>query len=239
MPSAVARQEKNALGQRPAPSSRAEVLLRHRHLREISKQHLEEVQNHLAGETVLRQARRLGLAFGREFILDREDDINYALDLAIHTALPGRSRAIDRYARASKFAPNSDEALVLEAMQNAQFAILHVERRHQAAGLIVTDLLRRKEIWLVDEGMERSFSNLEIVATRLYAPEAFSMTAGVLVPIDMGLLEHMLDEMPQLGAKELEEAADDRRLAETLYRVAIETGVTGRVRYQKPGGEVG
>jgi hypothetical protein len=37
-------------------------------------------------------------------------------DLAIHTAPPGRSRVIDRYARSAQLPPGSDEALMLEAM---------------------------------------------------------------------------------------------------------------------------
>jgi hypothetical protein len=238
MPSAVARLQENILKAPPPASSRADVLTRYRHLREVSKRHNDKILKLLSGDAVLRHARRLGLAFGREIVLDSPDELNYAFDLAIHTAPPGRSRAIDRYARTAEFPRGSDEGLVLGAMRNARFALIHIERRHEVAGLVVTDLLRRKELWLVDEGMERSFSNLELVATRLYTPESFAMTAGVLVPFDMEFLEDVFCEVPQLGGKRLEEAADDRRLAEAIYRIAIESGVTEIVRYQDPAGAV-
>src|SRR5262245_16201972 len=77
-------------------------------------------------------------------------------DLAIHTAPEGRSRAITRYARSAQFVHGTDEALVLDAMCNALFAVISVQRRHQVAGLMVTDVYRKIELWLVDEGLESS-----------------------------------------------------------------------------------
>ena len=42
------------------------------------------------------------------------------VDLAIYTAPPRRSRAIDRYAKSAQLPPGSDEALMLEAMRAAR-----------------------------------------------------------------------------------------------------------------------
>jgi hypothetical protein len=41
-------------------------------------------------------------------------------------------------------------------MRAAHFSILAIERRHETAGLIATDLVRRAEVWLVDIGLESS-----------------------------------------------------------------------------------
>ena len=68
----------------------------------------------------------------------------------------GRSHPLDRYARAAQFSPDSDEALVLEAMRHARFSVWRVERRHETAGLILRDVLRGEETWLVDETMEKN-----------------------------------------------------------------------------------
>src|SRR5258708_10506217 len=107
------------------------------------------------------------------------DELTLAVDLAIHTAPAGRSRAIDRYARSARLAQGSDEALVLEAMCNARFAVILVQRRHQAAGLIVTDIFRQIELWLVDEGLELSLPEGAAFATRSYTHDLFSVTALV------------------------------------------------------------
>jgi hypothetical protein len=162
------------------------------------------------------------------------DELNYVHDLVIHTAPAGRSRAIDRYARSAHFGAKSDEALMLEAMRMVRFAILAIERRHETAGLIATDLFRREQIWLVDIGLEASMPE-GMIATRLYTPERFSMTAGVNVPFELGLIEDLSAELPRhLRQIELTTLIDDRRFAETLYRIALADGIMDRVVYQEP-----
>ena len=126
---AVVLREDNAVAKPAALLSRAEVLTRYRHFREISKQHHSAVLDFLSKDAIISQARRLGLAQGKTLVLDSMDDLNLAFDLTIHTAPKDRSRAIDRYARAARLAPESDEGLVLEAMRRARFSIISL-RRH-------------------------------------------------------------------------------------------------------------
>jgi hypothetical protein len=219
--------------------SRVEVLTRYRRLRAISRRHHSEILKFLAPDAILHHGRRLGLAHGRTLVLENMDDMNLAVDLAIHTAPAGRSRAIDRYARSARLAPGSDESLVLEAMHNARFAIISVERRHGVAGVTVKDLFRGLDLWLVDESLEKSVPDGWVMATRLYTPDDFAMTAGVIVPVDGELLEDAIREVPQLLRKPAEQAVDDRRLAEAIYRIALETGVLDQVAYEEPVLEAG
>jgi hypothetical protein len=228
----VALRKDNAIERPAALLSRAEVLTRYRHLREISRQHHSAVLDFLSKDTIMSQARRLGLAQGKTLVLDSMDDLNLAFDLAIHTAPKDRSRAIDRYARATRLAPESDESLVLEAMQRARFSIISIVRRHPAAGLIVKDLFRGVEVWLVDEGLESSLPDGAALATRLYTPEGFAMTAGVLVPLDIELIEDAIADTPQLLRNRREELINDRRFAEAIYRVALASGLMEQVAYQ-------
>jgi hypothetical protein len=102
---AVILQQDNAVARPVASLSRAEVLTRYRHFREISKQHHSAVLNFLPKDTVISHARRIGLAQGETLVLDSMDDLNLVFDLLIHTAPKDRSRAIDRYARAARLAP--------------------------------------------------------------------------------------------------------------------------------------
>jgi hypothetical protein len=232
MLAAAVRRKDIAVARPEALSSRAEVLTRYRHLREISRQHHSTALHFLSKDTIISQARRLGLAQGKTLVLDSMDDLNLAFDLAIHTAPKERSRAIDRYARAARLAPESDESLVLKAMRRARFSIVTLVRRHPVAGLIVKDLFRRVEVWLVDEGLESSLSDGAVLATRLYTPEDFAMTAGVLVPLDLELMEDAIADTPQLLRKGYEEVIDDRRFAEAIYRVALASGLMEQVGYQ-------
>jgi hypothetical protein len=211
-----------------AGSSRPEVISRYRHLRAISTELHDQILKRVSTDVILRQGRRLGLASGRTWSLEDEHEIDYAFDLAVHTAAPGKARAVDRYAQATKFAPGSDEDLVLKAMCKAEFTLICVEKRHKTAGLIVTDICRSKKLWLMDEGLERSAPRDEMIATRLFTPGAFSMTCGVAVLVDAMHFAAALMDTPQLGDKDLEDAAHDPRFAEALYRVALASG-EGRI----------
>jgi hypothetical protein len=232
MVAAAALRKDIAVARPEALLSRAEVLTRYRHLREISKRHHSAVLDFLAKDTIISLARRLGLAQGKTLVLDSIDDLNLAFDLAIHTAPKDRSRAIDRYARAAPLALESDELLVLEAMQRARFSIINIVRRHPIAGLIVKDLVRGVEVWLVDEGLESSLPDGAALATRLFTPEGFAMTAGVLVPLNSELIENAVFDTPQLLRKRRDEVIDDRRFAEAIYRAALESGLMRQVAYQ-------
>jgi hypothetical protein len=213
------------------------VLTRYRHLREIGKRLNSEIMNFLPGDALLHYGRRLGLAVGKTFVLDNMDEMSLVFDLAIHTAPAGRSRAIDRYAKSTRLPRESDEALVLEAMRTARFAILSVRNRHPAAGLLVTDVFRETDLWLVDEGLEVSLSEGAVFASRYFEPDGFAMTAGVCIPIDLGILANIVS-VPQLLEKPREEAIADRRFAEAVYRAAVADGVAEAVSYQDLGGDI-
>lgn len=229
---ALARREHSTLINDSAPPSRDQVLARYRLFREINKRYHHEALKLISGDALLRQARRLGLAQGKTLILDDMDEMNYVYDLAIHTAPPKRSRAIDRFAKSAGVAKGPDETLVLEAMRRAQFSILLIERRHETAGLIATDLFRGSEVWLVDVGLESSMSDGEVMATRLFTPEHFSMTAGVNVPFDLGMSEDILAVLPRrLGEVSPATLIDNRHFAETIYRIALADGIMDRLKY--------
>jgi hypothetical protein len=136
---------------------------------------------------MLEQAKHLGLAWGQILCAESEAEMTLLFDLAIHTAKPGRSRAIDRYAKSVSLQSGSDEALTLEAMRRARFSVWRIERQHETAGAIVTDLLRDNETWLVDEGLALSAELGMTLASGLCWPADFAMTCGVIVPVDAEL----------------------------------------------------
>jgi len=225
---AVVIQQNDAAAKPASSLSRFELLSRYRRFREIGKQHHSAVLKLLARDTVISQARRLGLAQGKTLVLDSMNDLNLVFDLLIYTAPEGRSRGIDRYARAAQLSPESDEAFVLEAMRSARFSIISSISRHTAAGLVVKDMFRGCEYWLVDEGLESSLPVGAMLATRLYLLGDFTITAGVLVPLDMELIEDAIADTPLLLRKVPEEAINDRHFAEAIYRSAVVSGIWSR-----------
>jgi hypothetical protein len=215
--------------------TRNEVLDRYRHLRAISTQHHNAALKFLARFTILEHARRLGLAKGKALFVQNEAELTLVFDLAIYTARAGRSRAIDRYAQAAQLLEGSDEALMLEAMRRARFSVWQVRGRHETAGLIVSDLLRKVDAWLVDERLEATAPDGMAFAARLCDPDSFAMTAGVVVPVDRELFDEILTDSLNLGALQHTQPArlaDDPRFATAIYRAAIDQGVMDQVVFE-------
>jgi len=223
----------------PVQRSRAEILDRYRRFRAVSTKHNSGALKCLSSEALMEQARRLGVARGRTLILGAEDELAFAFDLALYARQGGRKRPLDRYAASQRLEQDSDEARVLDAMLAARFALVRVERRHPEAGLIVRDLIREQEFWLVDQGLESSAPIGFKMATRVYSPDDFHMAAGVFVPLEGHLLKSALERRPLLLRMDLHEAIEDRRFAEAIYREAIRAGVMERVRFQDPPGLAG
>ena len=219
--------------------TRAEILTRYRRLRQISKEHHQAVLDIIAPDVVLDWARRLDLTQGKTVVSDSEYEIGLAEDLAIYVARLGRSHPLDRYARAAGFAPGSDEAIVLEAMRHARFSLWRIERRHQTTGLILRDLLRDEETWLIDEAMAKNAPQGVEMAARLLQPDDFAMTARLIVPIipDLmtipELMEEVFTRMPALRRIRGDVLARDPRFAIGTYRAAVATGAMDFVRFKR------
>lgn len=212
--------------------TRDEILNRYRHLRAISAQHHGAALDFVSRDAIMGYAKRIGLASGKFLIADSEEMMTLIFDLALYTAKEGRSRALDRYARASPPAAGSDEARVLDAMRQARFSLWRVERRHETAGLIVMDMLRWQEAWLMDESLEAHAPGDMTFASRVFEPESFVMTCGNVVPLTAATLAQLTLD-PLLSRRHgPEDLAQDPRLAEKVYRLAIDSGIMDQVVYQ-------
>jgi hypothetical protein len=210
--------------------TRTDVLTRYRKLRQISNEHHHDVLNVVAPDVFRDWAKRLGLTAGKAVLLGSRNEMILAEDLATYIPRPGRTHPLDRFARTARFAPGSDEAIVLEAMCNARFSIWHVERPHETAGLILRDLLRNEETWLLDETMEKHPPLGVHLAGRLLRPEGFAMSARIFVPVTPDLLRQVLDRTPALERSKGDVLAGDPRFATGIYRAAVARGAMNSVR---------
>src|SRR4051812_26306953 len=108
-------------------------------------------------------------------------------------------------------------------MRHARFSLWRGERRHETAGMILQDLLRGGEIWLVDETMEKSAPRGVEMAARLLQPESFAMTALIIVPVTSDLMEEVFTRAPALQRTQGDSLARDPRFAIGIYRAAVLT----------------
>jgi hypothetical protein len=221
------------------PMSRTEILARYRRLRQISKEQHEAVLDIIAADVLLDWAKRLDLTEGKAVVLENDNEMTLPEDLAIYLPRLGRSHPLDRYARVARFAPGSGEAIVLAAMRRARFSLWRIKRRYSTTGLILRDLLRDEETWLVDEAMERNAPPGVEMAARLLQLENFAMTARIIVPIlpDLmtrpELMEEVFSRAPALRRLQRDVLAGDPRFAIGIHRAAVARGTMERVQFKR------
>ena len=217
----------------PLPMTRSGILTRYRHLRQISRELHESVLNIIAPDVLLNWARRLDLTEGKAVVPETEDELTLPEDLAIYLPRLGHPHPLDRYAKVARFGPGSGEAIVFAAMRRARFSLWRIERRHHITGLILRDLLRDEEIWLVDETMERSAPLGLEMAARLLQPDSFAMTARIIVPLLPHLMEEAFARAPALRHIQGHVLADDPRFTIAVYRAAVTLGAIHSVRFNR------
>jgi hypothetical protein len=123
----------------------------------------------------------------------------------------------------------------LEAIRQAEFSLWRIESHHETAGLVVKDVLRNKETWLVDESLTDCAEPGLTFAGRFFWPAAFAMTCGVVVPVDAAPVEDtLLDNTALLHHTELKRLGDDPRLAAAIYRSALNAGIIEHVVFREP-----
>jgi hypothetical protein len=210
------------------------VLTRYRHLRAIGNQIQDAAFSRTTAACILDVAKRLGLTVGRTVICDSGEEMAMICDLAVYGRKPGRSSAIDRYARTAAFAPGSDEACMMEAQRQARFSIWCVGRRHDTAGVVVTDVTDKTEWWLMDEALAGSVDPGFAFAARLFRPADFAMTSGAIVPFDSGVLKEAFSIMVAPRASSPADVIADPRFAVAFYRAAINAGLMETVRFRDP-----
>ena len=152
-------------------------------------------------------------------------------DPAVYSRRLVESSAIERYRRTDGLTENSEDQAVLDAMCDARFASLVVTERHPAAGLIARDILLNEDLWLMDESLAKTAGERIAFATRLFKPNEFHTTTGVLVPLDEHLLLEVARVFPLCERNPSLAAGKISRLIECVYKTAITSGKMERVAF--------
>lgn len=213
-------------------ATRDQVLTRYRQLRAVHKVMQNEALRFVSTPALKRSAKRLGMFSDDAFAAESDEEMTLIFDFALYDAEKGRTRAIERYSRVKRTSAGSDEELVLDALCRTDFSIWCIERRHETAGLVLLDLLRERESWMVDEGLEQSGPEGMIFAARMVAPENFYMTTGVIVPLDeLSVLDLAVDPVVRRHLT-LDALSADWRLVQTVYRTAVDNRTMETVRFK-------
>ena len=117
-----------------------------------------------------------------------------------------RSASVEAVSRLGE----GDRALA-ERMARSFFSIFRIERRHETAGLWLADLLDgERQVWLMDEALEGSAPEGEIIGMRLFDAGGFHAGYGVAVPVSEEMLDLCLNYRGRDGRLPLREPLSAR-----------------------------
>jgi hypothetical protein len=178
----------------------------------------------LTAAQVMRAAGEIGLPPADELAQVAEDDLAFAVDLALHRASPGRGRPLDQMVRRMLRRAQGESLLVLRALETSWFSIFRVLGPHPDAGILVEDAMLGGEAWVLDGVIDGLAEPGQVVAARLGRVQGFCLTSGVATGLDEAMLDGLRAAMVGQGLDAAEMMADPR-VAALAWKQAVGLGV--------------
>jgi hypothetical protein len=212
---------------------RDEAIRHYRELRKSVNQHLSGALRFVKKNAMMDAARSLGITSDHKTIASSFDEMQLACDVAVFGRKPDeRLRAIDRYSRQTTSPDGSMDAATLASLLSDQFCIIEVIEPHKVAGLVVEDINRKSEMWLMDEGFEATASPGLMLAARMIQPTTFFMTAGGAIPINQDVVADALSRRGIWMKNSPTTTLADPRFPAALYAAAIKNKVMEKFQFK-------
>ena len=185
---------------------------------------MELALRHVPPVRMLEISRRL--CIGGEPVAPDEETVSlvqlFSADLALFTAPPGRSSAVERLAKQLRPPPNSVDGQALTGLVKARFALFELTGPVEGGILPARDLLSGQQLLVEDETLSAQSSlNGRRFGARLVPVGERVVIAGAAIPVDATMLELLRPSQTRDGRG----WSNPVRAAETLYRHALRYGL--------------
>ena len=190
----------------------------------VRRRLLDAAIRELQPAQVMRAAAEIGLPPAHELAQVPEEDLAFAVDLALHRAAPGRARPLDQVVRRAARRATPEALPVLRGLETSWFSVFRVLGPHPEAGLLLEDTMGDGEAWVLDGVLEGFAEPGTIVAARLGRVQGFCMTSGVAAGLDEDLLAGLRQAAASSGIAPAEMMADPR-VAALAWKQAVGLGV--------------
>ena len=145
----------------------------------------------------------------------------FSADLALFTASPGRSSAVERLAKQLRLPPASVEGQALTGLLEARLALFELTGSAESGTLPAHDLMSGQPLRLEDESLAARVGVAgRRFAARLVPVGGRVVIAGAAIPVDTAMLELLRPWQTRDGHG----WSNPVRAAETLYRHALRHG---------------
>ena len=190
-----------------------------------------ELVQRLAKDVLDEGGKKLGILQNGVFVFDTEDESSVLMDYCIYEVRRDGRNAVEQFLLDRPPALDSEEMVVLQAMQRAIYGVLAIDEVIPGLGVNVRDLLFNRKMFVADVGMSMSLSFGVVFASRLLPYEGFCTTTGAALPL--GSMPP--DQQRTLGkrlAKQLTRNGRSRLDPAALIRDCLARGVSSHVAYR-------
>lgn len=195
--------------------------LREMYRRCIAARHrlLQQAARDVPQAQMAKQAERLGFRVGSDLAQVGEGELAYIIDAAVYAAASGKASAVVR--AAGRMARTGGEpALVARGLAGAWVSAFVVKGHHPDLGLLLEDVLRGGEAWVVDEALAEASDPGSVVVARLGRVQGFCLTSGVVCTLDVAALDLLRGMIRGVDPAAV---LDDPRFSEAIWRRALGT----------------
>jgi hypothetical protein len=182
-------------------------------------------------------AQNLGVLREGVFVLGDESEFAIIFDHAIYNYRVGGMNAVERFARESPPAKDTDEAIWLDAALRARYSMYLVVERIPGLGLHVRDVFSEEALLVADLNLSRTAPIGGTLAGRLVPTKDFWMTTGACLPVndDTTLVEigrFVQRTCPKSFSGLAGLSAERALLVESfITRTCLSSGAIGRMRF--------
>ena len=213
------------------PAKTAELAQRYQHIRGLSRRLNNEMLAIIPEDGVNVAGKRLGVLRRGILVFDSEEEMAVLMDYVLHEVRENGCNTIEKYLLQSQSDPETDEMLVLRAMQHAVYSLFEVESVTPGLGVRVRDLLSGDSALVADLGMSASAKVGFILAARLLALPEFCIFSGASIPVGIKIDDTPLDELADEAREMLMPDRDGIRDSSRLIRMLLEMGCMRKIRY--------
>ena len=215
-----------------------EVLRTYRRLRNVLTDMNKGFVRRLPKNSLMECAKKLGLAKGKVMVFNNPDETSVLFDYCLHNSRTRGKTLMESYAEETPPPPGSDEMTLLRALIDSFFSVFQVRQVDKGRGVLLHDIFKEDEVFLMDIGLGDTGVEKMVVAGRLLPLADFHMSTGALVPfwhepvleavgpiMDKWLLHH-----PDMGRTKLSPALEANFSAQ-LIRAALRAGAIRAISY--------
>lgn len=210
------------------------VLQRYKLFRSVGIKLNGTLVKELPKAAIAESGKKLGILKRNTLLLETEDELSVLMDYCIYHYRRNGVNTVSRYLTLFPPAEDSLEMELLQAMRQAHYSLFQVKAANAGKGLMLWDMMRDNDIFLLDLNLSRTVQPGYLIAGHVLPMEGYYMSSGAILPITESLLKGEITRIIETFATEDGAPLSPGReaaFAGQVIRAALREHVMQKVRF--------